>query len=256
MREDGPEHERIWFRVLCLANVGQSGRRFEDGVRFLESLDRVFDGFGKLWHTPDEGGPGDAVGDLIRRSIDAHVEDRSSNEQAVYWRRLYDFVKIRTLLRDHQFLPGFWDTVDDHPDDLALYLHHGRVPGIRFQHRGLGESLSSQAFFLCRECYRLKIIGGNKARENCYAPNRHLVRFIRRAQGPDLGEWPDFDKYQTLSHLLHHDVTRHAGEGDFHDAFDLPLFHLALQDNPHWLVPGLLLGDDVEGVRELLGGRG
>ena len=186
----------MWFRLLCLSNVAQSGRRYEEGVKFLLKFDREFDGFKRLWLAPVDDGPGDAVGDLIRKAVDSYIKDRSAVEQASFWRRLYDFVKIRTPVRERQFLEGFWDTADEHPEFLAKYLSRGQVPGGRFEHRGLGESLSSQAFFLCRECYRLRIIEGDGRGENCYAPNRHLTRFFRQAYGPDLGEWPGFEDYE------------------------------------------------------------
>jgi hypothetical protein len=250
--EGEPGHERVWFRLLCLANVAQSGRRYEEGVKFLVKFDSEFDGFERLWHAPDDGGPCDVVDDLFRRAVDAYIEDRSAAEQTVFWRRLYDFAKIRTLLRERQFLEGFWDTADTHPAFLAGYLWRGQVPGGRFEHRGLGESLSSQAFFLCRECYRLGLIQGDEVRENCYAPNRHLIRFVRSAYGPDFGEWLGFKDYEELSHQLHAAVFKHTGTRDFDDAFDLPLFHLALQDEPARLVTGLVLRDDVEGVRRFL----
>jgi hypothetical protein len=252
LREAGPGHERVWFRVLCLANVAQSGRRYEEGIAFLRKFDVEFGGFDRLWGAPDDGAPGDVVGGLIRRAVATYINDRSKAEQASFWRRIYDFVKIRTLLRERQFLGGFWDTADEQPEFLARYLSRGHAPGLRFEHRGLGESLSSQAFFLCRECHRLGIIHGDRARENCYAPNRHLIRFIARACGPEVGEWPDFDKYETLSHELHRDVCNHTGSRDFEDHFDLPLFHLALQDEPTRLVPGLLMRDDIEGIRRFL----
>ena len=256
LREGGLDHERVWFRLLCLANVAQSGRRYEEGVKFLLKFDHEFGGFDRLWLAPVGIEAGDVVGDLIRGAVDSYIKDRSAVEQASFWRRLYDFVKIRTLLRERQFLDGFWDTADEHPEFLAKYLWRGQVPGDRFGHRGLGESLSSQAFFLCRECYRLRIIRGDGARENCYAPNRHLTRFVRQVYGPDAGEWPGFEDYEGLSHQLHVDVTKYTHTRDFDDAFDIPLFHLAIHDEPPRLVTGLLMRDDVDGVRAFLNSPG
>src|SRR5262249_27302297 len=148
-------HKRIWFRVLCLANISQSGRRYEEGLQFLKRFDEDFNGFRRLWEAGGNGGQQNVVDGLIRQVLDVQVQDRAVPEQTFFWRRLYDFVRIRELLQDRQFLEGFWDTAAEHPEYLAGYLHWGRVPGGRFQHRGLGESLSSQAFFICRECLRL-----------------------------------------------------------------------------------------------------
>jgi hypothetical protein len=252
LREDDPDHERVWFRLLCLANIGQSGRRYEEGLEFLKKFDREFDGFERLWLAPEDGRTSDTVGDLIRKAVNAYIKQRQSAEQVSYWRRLYDFVKIRTLVRERDFLKGFWDAAEEHPAFLAQYLTRGQVPAGRFSHRGLGESLSSQAFFLCRECYCLQIIRGDAARENCYVPNRHLIRFVRDAFGPDRGDWPEFEDYEAMSHQLHQDVSRHTRTRDFDDAFDIPLLHLALSDRTASLVPGLVLRSNVEGVHKFL----
>ena len=76
LHEDTPGHERLWFRVLCLANIGQSGRRYAEGVRFLETFNREFDGFERLWKAPDDAVPGDTVGELIRQAIASYIRDR------------------------------------------------------------------------------------------------------------------------------------------------------------------------------------
>jgi hypothetical protein len=241
----------VWFRVLCFANVSQSGRRFEEGIQFLEQFDAKFDGFTRLWQTAERADSSDVVDALVREALDASIRDRD-RDWTFFWRRIYDFVKIRQLLAERGFIDGFWDVADKHPTELAQYLHRGVYPGGRPGHRGLGESLSSQAFFVCREAFRLKLITAPEARETCYFPNRHVLRFLESlfAPAPLSPDWVTFEKYQAISSRLHKDVEKHTNSQDFINAFDIPLFHLAILGGA---IPGLACQGNVERVREVLG---
>jgi hypothetical protein len=248
LQEDTEEHRRVWFRVLCLANVGQSGRRFEEGIQFLEQFDAKFDGFRRLWQTGANANSQDVVDALVREALEAAIRERD-RDWTFFWRRLYDFVKIRQLLAERGFIEGFWDVAENHSTELAQYLHRGVYPGGRPGHRGLGESLSSQAFFVCREAFRLKLVTAPGARRACYFPNRHVLRFLEAHFAPVPVDWLTFEKYQAISDRLHRDVNRFTSSQDFLDAFDIPLFHLAFEGAP---IPDLAYQGNLERVRELL----
>ena len=252
LHEDTEEHRRIWFRVLCFANVGQSGRRFEEGIQFLEQFDTNFRGFDRLWEAVGTAISKDVFGALVREALDAVILDRD-RDWTFFWRRLYDFVKIRELLTERGFIDGFWDVAEHHPTELVQYLHRGVYPGGRAGHRGLGESLSSQAFFVCREAFRLGLITAPEARQNCYFPNRHLLRFLEAHFAPVSADvWLTFEKYQGISYNLHKDVERFTESGDFMNAFDIPLFYLAGGGGVGGGYPELACQGNPERVRELL----
>ncbi len=252
LRERTPDHPQALFRVLCLANISQSGRRFSEGIQFLRRFDEEFQGFERIWQFAERADSQDVVDAIIRDVLSAAARDRSLPDHTFYWRHLYDFVKIRQLLTERQFIEGFWEVAERHSTELPRYLHTGVIPGDRLPHRGLGESLSSQAFFICREAFRLGLVTNPQARSCCYYPNRHMRRLVDDLFGPHYTEWANFEHHETLSDRLHRDVTKFTKSKDFGDAFDIPLMHLAMEETSFHVVPGLATRDNPGSVQDVL----
>jgi len=229
-RGDGAN--RLFYRLLCLATVQQVYHRDNAGLRFLvetpvsQMLDTIWETGGDWQTLKDELAlyhrhPGQAV---------AGYKDYTE-----YWRRVFDFIKIRFLVNNQHLLLGFLVTGRNAPGETVRYLYRGTggLPALPEAHdvihQGLGQTLKSQAFFVCRELQRAGVFPTLRLAPLCYTPGSQVRRAAYALGFLDTlpGDSPCIEEYEEVSERLFGIFDSALGDGTCNNDYDIPLLHLA-----------------------------